>query len=325
MRLLFARFGISIFALAGTLALAACAAGGGPGIPIPAPDGVPAVYRATQGVQAPALFVASDSPYFVDGYTLPLHTGERASMMLRGINEPVPVAADSRSLYIGSFDDGSIYTYGLPLEMTWQVPARSPGLATGLRDLSGLAVAGQYLFAAGEGPNGEEVLEYRLPLVAGEKATSFVRGFPVLDFLAVGAERGTLYIASAADGTVGAYRLPLRNGETPEYTIDTPPQIDGAVGVAIDRRNAHLYVSLYRIGDVYRYNLPYRAGEKPVILDVRAQTGGELPYGIAVGANHLYVTAGAILAYSLPISARSTPDATVSFAGGNAAGLAVSR
>ena len=100
------------------------------------------------------------------------------------------------------------------------------------------------------------------------------------------------------------------------------PQIDGATGVAV---NGHrLYVSLYGIGDIYTYALPYRDGERPKKLNVRAATGGENPYGIAVGTSHIFVTAGSILSFRLPINSRSLPDATVSF-GGNAAGIAIGK
>ena len=68
-----------------------------------------------------------------------------------------------------------------------------------------------------------------------------------------------LYIASTTAGTVSGYRLPLRDDETPSYTITTIPQIDGAVGVAVDGEGSHLYISLYAVGyttDVYEYGFP---------------------------------------------------------------------
>ena len=61
------------------------------------------------------LYVTSASPYFFNGYRLPLHNGEEATLTETGVNEPVPIADDGRDLYVGSFDDGTIFTYSLPL------------------------------------------------------------------------------------------------------------------------------------------------------------------------------------------------------------------
>jgi hypothetical protein len=83
----------------------------------------------------------------------------------------------------------------------------------------------------------------------------------------------------------------------------------------------YLYVSLFALGNVYEYRLPYHAGETPTVLDVKSETGGDLPYGIAVAQNHLFITAGSILAYRIPVAANATPEARISFAG-EAAGIA---
>ncbi len=113
-------------------------------------------------------------------------------------------------------------------------PATNEGIPSGLGDLSGLAVSGGYLYVAGEGSFGNEVLEYRLPFVPSEVPSGSVTGFSGIDFLGVAARDHTLFVASTTAGTVRAYHLPLRSNETPSYTIPTVPQIDGAVGVAVD-------------------------------------------------------------------------------------------
>jgi PQQ-like domain len=311
------RYGLMLI---GALVLAACA-GNGAGSPLPLSQ-TDAILRpapaATAAPQKRQLFVTSAAPYFFDAYALPLHGRERPSMRETGVNEPVPIASDGRTLYVGSYDDGEIYAYDLPLTAT-------PGTAfpPGLGDLSGLAVGEGYLYVAGEGPRGEEVLAYRLPLVAREKPSASVTGFSSIDFLNVATHSRTLYIASTTAGTVGAYDLPLQDGARPEYTIETVPQDDGATGVALDRNGEHLYVSLYAFGDIYDYRLPYRRGETPTILDVESETGGD-PYGIAVGGDRLFVTAGSLLAYALPLKSGAMPEATVPFSSGAAAGISAS-
>jgi hypothetical protein len=316
------RYGLMLIA---ALVLASCA-GNGTGSPLPLSQ-TDAILRpalaATAAPQKRQLFVTSAAPYFFDAYALPLRGGERPSIQETGVNEPVPVANDGRTLYVGSFDDGTIYAYDLPLASAL---TRKPGTAfsPGLGDLSGLAAGEGYLYVAGEGPGGEEVLAYRLPLLAGEKPSASVRGFSSIDFLNVATHNRTLYIASTTAGTVGAYHLPLEDGARPEYTIETVPQDDGATGVAADRNGEHLYVSLYACGDIYDYRLPYRPGETPMILDVKSETGGELPYGIAVGGDRLFVTAGSLLAYALPLKSGAMPEATVPFSSGAAAGVSAS-
>ncbi|MFZ0031761.1 MAG: hypothetical protein WAK84_07805 [Candidatus Cybelea sp.] len=304
------------------------------------------------------LYVTSASPYFFNEYRLPLHNGEEASLTETGVNEPVPIVDDGRDLYVGSFDDGTIFTYPLPL--TTSLPPRNAGFAatvskepyiapfsgvhsaqppsrlapngglpSGLGDPSGLAISGGYLYVAGEGSWGNEVLEYRLPFVSGETPSGSVAGFSVIDFLGIAARNHTLYIASTTAGTVGAYHLPLRKGEAPTYTIPTISQIDGAVGVAVDGDGSHLYVSLlrsYATGDVYEYRLPYRDGETPKTLDVISETGGEPPYGITVSENHLFVGAETlIVSYRLPFTSRTMPEAMVPFPGGDASDVAAGK
>lgn len=340
--------------LIGVLVLGACEGGGqtgGSSMPPPLQNRstIQQDFVTTQGLRKRTLYVTSATPYFFNAYYLPLHSGDEPALTVRGVNEPVPIVDDSRDLYVGSFDDGTIYTYPLPLGSTSKdaapaatvshgryvapfsgrrsvgpaEPASNGGIPSGLGDLSGLARSGDFLYVAGKGATGEEVLEYRLPLVAGETPSSSVTGFSIFDQLGIAAQHNTLYVASTTAGTLGAYRLPLKDNELPQYTIMTTPQIDGAAGVAVDGNHGHLYVSLYTTGDVYEYQLPYRVGEKPTMLDVKSETGGELPYGIAVGEDHLFVTAGAILAYRLPITSSTRPDATVQFNEGNAAGVAV--
>ena len=194
-------------------------------------------------------------------------------------------------------------------------------MPSGLEDLSGLAATGEYLYVAGAGPRGEKVLEYRLPFVMGEKPSGSVTGFSMFDFIGIAVRNQTLYVASTVNGTVGAYTLPLKYNERPEYTILTSPQSDGASGVAVNGSGTRLYVSLYSVGIVDEFKLPYQLGEKPKALDIESETGGR-PYGIAVGGDHLFVTAGDIYAYPIPLTSSSDPDAIVPFPDGFAAGVA---
>jgi hypothetical protein len=342
-----------------TLVVCACAGKGAgtPGVsmllpPLPASSTLQNVSATAQPRGKQKLYVTSAGPYFFNVYRLPLHTGEGPRLTETGVNEPVPIVDDGRDLYVGSFDDGTIFTYSLPLSPRSQNvpqaatvshesyvapfsgthlddPADPPPMngevPSGLDFLSGLAVNGKYLYVAGVNVTlgTSEVLEYRLPLVSGETPTGLVTGFS-FDFLGIAARNHTLYVASTVAGTVGAYHLPLRSDESPRYTIVTTPQGDGAAGVAVDGDCRHLYVSLYTTGDVYEYRLPYRSGESHKTLDVQSGPSGGLPYGIAVSENHLFVTAGRILSYRLPLSSRKTPDAIVTFPG-FAAGVAAGK
>lgn len=287
------------------------------------------------------LYVTSAVPYFFNMYSLPLHRGERPAATERGVNEPVPIADDGRNLYVGSFDDSMIYTYPLPISPkskgaaqiaasaagrfippfsgkrpSIHVPMLTPGegVDAGVGDPSGLAVSGGYLYVSGSGEvsGSNEVVAYKLPLVSGESPSASITNFS-LDFWSVAASGDTLYVASVTAGTVGAYHLPLTTNESPEYTIPTFPQDgDGAAGVAVDPSRRHLYVSLHDPGDVYQYRLPYRKGEAPTVVHVHSQTSG-CPYGIAVGNDHLFMTTDKILAYQLPLTARSKPELTLEF------------
>jgi hypothetical protein len=339
------------------LALGACGGNGGgvSGVSLTpqlqATSTPPKVSATMHRLSGQKLYVTSAFPFFFDAYRLPLHGGAMPKKTEMGVNEPVPIVDDGRDLYVGSFDDGTIYTYPLPLSNKAQkattaaaataasedayvapfsagrsadptgLPAMNQGLPSGLTNLSGLAVSDNYLYVAGVSfMLGEsEVLEYRLPLAAGEAPSGSVAGFP-FDFLGLTASNHTLYVASTVAGTVGAYRVPLTTDEPPRYTIATKPQSDGAVGVAVEC-DRHLYVSLYTTGDVYEYRLPYRSGESHKTLDVQSGASGGLPYGVAVGEGHLFVTAGSILSYRLPLSSGTAPEAIVPFAG-FAAGVA---
>jgi hypothetical protein len=305
------------------------------------------------------LYVTSASPYFFQGYQLPLHDGEGPSLAEMGVDEPIPIVDDGRDLYVGSFDDGTIFTYPLPIVSNPGLrkaalkaaasrdpfyvppfsgthstqppsrPATNGGLPSGLGDLSGLAVSDGYLYAAGEGPLGHEVLEYRLPFVSGERPSGSITGFAPIDFLGIAARHRTLYVASTTAGTIGAYRLPLRKDEAPTYLISTIPQIDGAVGIAVNHDGRHLYVSLYAVGtttnDVYEYRLPYQNGESPKSLNVALQTG-ERPYGIAVSEDHLFVGAvDEIVSYRLPLTSRTTPEVILPYPVGGAYGVAAGK
>ncbi len=295
------------------------------------------------------LYVTSADPYFFNAYRLPLRSGETPKIRKTGINEPVPIANDSTDLYVGSFSDGTIFTYALPLVPTFglaesattlatpsyiapfartrsrgaidaALPSSSGGVPSGLGNLSGLAADGESLYVAGAGRRDEKVLEYRLPFVIGEKPSGSITGFSMFDFLGIAVRNKTLYVASTLNGTVGAYALPLKFNGRPEYTITTVPQSDGASGVAINGNGTRLYVSLYSVGVVDEFKLPYQPGEKPKVLNVEMETGG-CPYGIAVGGDHLFVTAGDIYAFRLPLVPSSGPDAVVPFSDGFAAGV----
>lgn len=319
--------------------------------------GIRSVYFAAQSLPAPhllssrrLLYVTSATPYFFSAYRLPLHSGESPKIRMTGVNEPVPIANDNNDLYVGSFDEGTVYTYPLPLAPAFDrsgpatgyandsyaapfararrrgpnaspSPSSSGGVPSGLTDLSGLASDGQHMYVAGAGPRDERVLEYRLPFVNGEKPSGSVTGFSMFDFIGIAISNKTLYVASTVNGTVGAFSLPLKADERPEYTIATDPQSDGASGVAVKRDGTRLYVSLYSAGVIDEFKLPYEPGEQPKVLGVESETGGR-PYGISVAGNHLFVTAGDIYAYRLPLIANSQPDAVVPFSGGFAAGVA---
>jgi hypothetical protein len=282
------------------------------------------------------LYVASAEPYFFSAYALPLVSGETPSFTSTSVNEPVPVAQDSEHLYVGSFDDGVIYQYNLPLPPILAPPAlvhhaayiapfsRAPMLAPqqcdppqsfcpGLAELSGLAVTDKYLYVAGSTGLSHEVLQYALPLTESEVPSGSVIGFSYSDFLGIAAQNRTLYVASTTAGTVGAYALPLTLNQQPKYTISTASQDTGATGVAIDRGCHHLYVSLLEYDAVYVFKLPYITGVPPTVLHVNSSTGS--PYGIAISASNLFVTAGDIFAYPLPLTSESVPDAVVPFSG----------
>ncbi|HEY1655848.1 MAG TPA: hypothetical protein VGF86_12125 [Candidatus Tumulicola sp.] len=327
-----ARFGL---ALIGALAVAACGDGRSS---LPDSTFSPATSASSPGLHLDAeLYVASASPYFFNAYRLPLSGSADPIAHETEVSEPVPLANDFRHLYVGSFNDGVIYTFSLPLSdngfrgssprgrfvtpfarQKRRVPrcgSLRRAFCAGVGDPSGLAVADKYLYVAGDGTSGNEVLQYALPLRRPQVPSGSVTGFSQIDFLSIAAENGTLYVASTTAGTVGAYSLPLTPNQSAEYTIDTARQYDGATGVAVDRRCHHLYVSLYALGQIYDYKLPYRPSEPPTILQVDPYVG---PYGIAVGDDHLFVTddtAGGVEAFPLPLTSMSIPDAIVPFAG----------
>jgi hypothetical protein len=282
------------------------------------------------------LYVASAQPYFFDEYSLPLRQGEQPVVTETGVNEPVPIADDGHNLYVGSYDDSTIYTYPLPLSPASQrtlhdattkphpyVPPFAGKLAalsqptmtvtgavdSGVGDPSGLAVNNGYLYVAGD-----EVLAYKLPLVPNEVPAGSITGAGSQSFDAwsVCAQGDMLYVASVVTGTVTAYHLPLKLNATAQYSIPTLPQSDGAMSVAVDRSGAYLYVSLYDPGLLYQYALPYRNGETPTVVHINSQTQGR-PYGIAIGDRHLFVTASNILDYRLPLTSSSRPAAVLRF------------
>ena len=318
--------------LLGALAVSAC---GGAERSIPVASGSSAISRTVRSNTQ--LYVASSSPYFFNAYQLPLVNDEEPFASETGVNEPVALANDFRHLYVGSLDDGVIYTFDLPLLRNTASRSAARGrfvtpfarrhgpalrcgnhrhpFCPGVGDISGLAVTDRYLYVAGQGPAASEVLQYALPLRPSETPSGSITAFPAIDFLSIAAQNRTLYVASTTAGTVTAYTLPITTNQAPEYTLDTARQIDGVTGVAADRRCRHLYVSLWTFGQIYVYKLPYTAGELPTILQEAAQGSG---FGIAVGDDHLFVTVDpfkSISAYPLPITSQSQPDANVPFEG----------
>jgi hypothetical protein len=294
------------------------------------------------------LYVTSAVPYFFNEYRLPLYRGERAAVTETGVNEPVPIADDGHDLYVGSYDDSTIYTYPLPLSSKSQDAMKgaagdaaryippfagnlsnilnsrvkpSRGVYLGVGDPTGLAVSDGYLYVAGG-----KVLAYKLPLVSGESPSGSVTGVGSSSFDAwsICVQRDTLYVGSVTTGAVGAYHLPLTNNAIPEYTIPTLAQTDGAMGVAVDPNGTHLYVSLYYPGSIYQYRLPYHMGEVPTVLQLNPQAQGR-PYGVAVGDDRLFVTAHDILEYRLPLTVHSKPLSALGFQSDEPADLAVGK
>ncbi len=277
----------------------------------------------SQGPETQFLFVTRRdySKVSLSEYRLPLRPRERPMLSRTGVSEPVPIAADERNLFVASFNMGELFSYPLPLGPHSNPNSRPAGVG----DPGGLALTRQFLFVSGSGRSGNEVLEYKLPIAAGEAASASLGGFPIIDELSVAAEKDTLFVSSTTRGTVSAYRLPLSNNEAPEYTIVTQEQNDASTSIAVDAAGRHLYVSLSTVPSVFEYHLPYHSGEMPRVLNLQ---GGLLadPDAVAVGQNHLFVSTegDTVWSYPLPLSSHSAPDGRVSVAGGSL-GLAVSQ
>ena len=347
------------FVLAAALALASCAGQsqlpGAPGsisqaaIPRTAP-GTLASTATAPAEAGRALFAASASPYFVDAYALPLSSTSMPIASIQQIDEPVPLAVGVDHLFVGSFDDGAVYSYQLPLvageapdaaamvgASAGSAPRRMPAylmpLASQARAQtagsvnigtpSGLAAGRGYLYVAGSGASGrQEVSAYALPLRTAELPSTTLHGYGIFDFLGLATAGDTLYVASSAQGTIRAYPIPLTSSETAQFTIHIPPQNNAAIGVTAS--SGRLYVTNYSIGNVLVYALPYTTGEIPVKLDLRLANNGvnPFPYGVAVDDRYLWVSAGSIYQYKLPVTAGELPQTVMPF-NGFAAGLAV--
>ena len=168
--------------LLGALAVSAC---GGAERSIPVASGSSAISRTVRSNTQ--LYVASSSPYFFNAYQLPLVNDEEPFASETGVDEPVALANDFRHLYVGSLDDGVIYTFDLPLLLNtasrsaargrFVTPfARRHGPALRMRQSSasflprrrGHFGARRYrsvpFYVAGQGPAASEVLQYALPL-----------------------------------------------------------------------------------------------------------------------------------------------------------------
>src|SRR5579863_8185609 len=172
-----AKFALQLVA---ALALAGCGSGGQslivatpPRLPLADPEIGHAAGPAERSKEH--LYVASANPYFVNEYTLPLRSDELPLLSLTNVNEPVPVVDDGSDLYVGSFNDGAIYVFALPLPAylggskqshrsayvepfsrdhpaSFATPPAAPGsIASGLDDLSGLTVEDGFLYVAGAG------------------------------------------------------------------------------------------------------------------------------------------------------------------------------
>jgi len=272
--------------------------------------------------------VNSGPPYSFSAYTLPLHSREVPTLKSTSPNEPVPLAQGSDNLYVGSFTNGVIATFPLPLKPSTSVSDVAQGdvaggFLSGLGDMTGLAVNRDYLYAAGLANNDiGTVFEYRLPLVDGEQPSGSLTASEPGDYLAVATHHSTLFVAATFAGTISAYSLPLRKNEQPEYTIPTTPDAHGGDGIAVSPDARYLYVSIVDTRDVYQYALPYHDGDQPTKLDVTSQTG-QPPNSVTVRGDRLFVSAGQIAAYKIPITSSSKPTAKLWF-DGVAAGLATS-
>lgn len=307
--------GIRMQSAALALLLASCSQLGG------APFQTPAVQREARYARSfsHVLFVASAEPYFVAEYALPLSSASMPIVTVSGIDEPVPLAVDSDHLIAGSFDDGAVYRYRLPLGV-------SSGRFVKILDAgtpSGLAIGAGYLYVAASAPNLRETISaYARPVQRGSIPVATIQ-YGTNDFLGIAATRDTLYAASAATGTLRAYATPLAPGERARFTIHLRRQQNAAIGVAATEKQ--LYVTDYTTGALLQYALPYQPGEKPVRVDMKRANGGvnPQPYGVAADAAFVYVSAfGAIYQYRTPLRGSELPDAIVPF-DGFAAGVAV--
>lgn len=297
-----------------------------------APDSVNAGLP-TAGTQPQILFAASLS-YDVAAFGIPF-TKNSIPVAALNVDEPVPLAVGKHNLFVGSFSDGAVYRYKLPLtagDAGEKLPIGFGGAQPASRyrnplsELaskavvnvgvpSGIAVGRDTLFVAGASQSGrEEVLAYSRPISAGQAPYATLT-YGSNDFLSLASAGNTLYVASTTLGTVRAYATPLTTNAKPEYTIHFAPQTNAAISVAVSDA---IYVTDYTDGDVLVYHLPYRNGEAPITLDLKSADQGNnpVPYGVAADRTHLYVSglsSDAIYQYRLPIVAGEKPGAALSF------------
>ncbi|HEV3152409.1 MAG TPA: hypothetical protein VGZ02_01245 [Candidatus Baltobacteraceae bacterium] len=276
------------------------------------------------------LFAAGTSE--VDGFALPLSNDSKPVVRLTDVNEPIPVAVGPQDLFVGSFSDGDIFRFKLPLTASstgerlpvrlapkqfataFQTPlsgaASGPSPVIAIGTPSGLAVDQGYLYVAGAAANGRfQVQAFARPVTGGETPAAVIKGYSSIDFLGLAAEGDTLFVASTTQGTIRAFTLPLTSGAVPRYTLHIPPQQNAAIGVAT--RHHILYVTNYSTGEVLAYTLPHPA--KPVRLDLKPANNGSnpAPYAVTASDKYLYVSGNAIYQYRLPVSAGEKPSAII--------------
>ena len=288
--------------LVAATALDACAGRGAtPVVPLQAQTGSALRQTATRSTDSGQFLFLSHYAFPSGGvseFRLPIHDHERATARAGGMRQPAAVTADARHLYVGSYNVGTIYTYDLPL-----TKHATPELFSAPTGVSGLACSGRYIYVAQ--PSG--VLEYRLPLVAGEKPSGQIGGYGS-DFIGLAARNGTLFVASSIEGTVSGYHLPLRHAP-PYFTIQMKPEIDSSVRLVVGLDGTDLYVARTWDSNVYDFRLPYHANEVPTIVSL-----GWSNYagGLGVSHDHIFVTVGKeVRAYPLPLFPFSAPDASM--------------
>jgi len=257
------------------------------------------------GIVPPMLYATGCAGgYTFCAFSLPIHTGQAPSAIVP-LNEPIPVAADGRDVFVGSYDDNRVYEYALPLTASSRPIASVPVFAPG-----GLVARGKFLYAITLGSrNLLELVRFHLPIQAYSRPTVLIVGRHRDGFNITSTAR-TLYVARWSTTSVSAYALPMTHGEKPEYTLRN---IFG--DVAVTPHETYLYVT--RDDAVLEYHLPYKKGEEPAGLTFSNLRNVSAPGSMAVWNGRLFVTAGScFLSYALPFARNMLPIARVGWGGG---------